>query len=103
MSDSLPTAPRIPPMAMARYGTHLVVRLLLACVFGLLVAKGLQWSGIESDKATLKIVAHVACWGGLLISFFIRGVGLPAVDYGPEGQPPSGLLDFLDKEPDRDP
>ena len=85
---------------MARFWGGIVLRLVLACVFGLLFAKGLQWSGIETDKAILKIAAHVACWGGFVLSFFIRGAALPRLDYGPVGDQPSGLLDFLQEDSD---
>lgn len=75
--------PGIPAREVLRFGGHIVLRLLLAMLVGLVVLKAghafLAWSAADAVK-----YAELVTAGLFAVSFLLRPVAYPEIDYGPD-------------------
>jgi len=81
---------RLPASEVLRFGGLLFARIVIAVVFGLTVMKVGQWIA-QWPAARAIVIGQVAAGLFLGISFYVRKIAWPEVDYGPDRE--QSLLD----------
>jgi len=77
------TGPSISVREVFRFGTSVIVRLLVACLFGLLTMKVGQYLSDWSSKDAV-LYGKIAVGVFMFVSLYVRGIAWPEVDLGPD-------------------